>query len=329
MDYILLIIGFFLLIKGADIFVDGASAISKKLGIPSVIVGLTIVSLGTSAPELAVSIISSLQGNNEIAVGNVLGSNIFNTLMVLGVTLIIMPLIIRKSTIKKDFFINIAVTTLFLLLTFNGILFGKDNYISRFDGLILLTGCILYIAFLIWTVKGSKTSNAKDIAAEMAIENADIEEVNIPKSIIALIIGGIGIVIGGKMVVDSASSIATAWGMSDKLVGLTIVAMGTSLPELVTSAMAALKGEEDMALGNILGSNIFNILLIIGASSIISPILVSSTLVVDFIFLILITILIAILIFAHKGKEKRLGKLEGILFVALYIGYMSYIIFRN
>lgn len=329
MNYILLIIGFFLLIKGADIFVDGASRISKKLGIPSVIVGLTIVSLGTSAPELAVSIISSLQGNNEIAVGNVLGSNIFNTLMVLGVTLIIMPLIIKKSTIKKDFFINIAVTTLFLLLTFNGILFGKDNYISRFDGLILLAGCILYIAFLIWTVKGSKTNNAKGIAAEMAIENADIEEVNIPKSIIALLIGGIGIVIGGKIVVDSASSIATAWGMSDKLVGLTIVAMGTSLPELVTSAMAALKGEEDMALGNILGSNIFNILLIIGASSIISPILVSSTLVVDFIFLILVTILIAILIFAHKGKEKRLGKLEGILFVALYIGYMSYIIFRN
>ena len=214
-------------------------------------------------------------------------------------------------------------------MTFNGILFGKDNYISRFDGLILLAGCILYIAFLIWTVKGSKTNNAKDIAAEMAIENADIEEVNIPKSIIALLIGGIGIVIGGKIVVDSASSIATAWGMSDKLVGLTIVAMGTSLPELVTSAMAALKGEEDMALGNILGSNIFNILLIIGASSIISPILVSSTLVVDFIFLILVTILIAILIFAHKGKEKRLGKLEGILFVALYIGYMSYIIFRN
>lgn len=329
MNYILLIIGFFLLIKGADVFVDGASKISKKLGIPSVIVGLTIVSLGTSAPELAVSIISSLQGNNEIAVGNVLGSNIFNTLMVLGVTLIIMPLIIKKSTIKKDFFINIAVTTVFLLLTFNGILFGKDNYISRFDGLILLIGCILYIAFLIWTVKGSKTNNAKDVAAEMAMETTDIGEINIPKSILALIIGGIGIVIGGKIVVDSASSIATAWGMSDKLVGLTIVAMGTSLPELVTSAMAALKGEEDIALGNILGSNIFNILLIIGASSIINPILVSSTLIVDFIFLILVTILIAILIFAHKGKEKRLGKLEGILFVALYIGYMSYIIFRN
>ncbi|CUO95324.1 calcium/sodium antiporter [Clostridium disporicum] len=329
MNYILLIIGFFLLIKGADIFVDGASGISKKLGIPSVIVGLTIVSLGTSAPELAVSIVSSLQGSNEIAVGNVLGSNIFNTLMVFGVTLIIMPLIIKKSTIKKDFLINIAVTTLFLLLTFNGILLGKENYISRFDGFILLSGCILYILFLIWTVRGQKGGKSKDVAAEMAIEDEGIEHINIPKSIISLIIGAICIVIGGNIVVDSASSIATALGMSDKLVGLTIVAMGTSLPELVTSAMAALKGEEDMALGNILGSNIFNILLIIGASSIITPMIVSSTLIVDFIFLILVTILIGILIFAHKGKEKRLGKLEGILFVSLYIGYMVYIIFRN
>ena len=329
MNYILLIIGFFLLIKGADIFVDGASGISKKLGIPSVIVGLTIVSLGTSAPELAVSIVSSLQGSNEIAVGNVLVSNIFNTLMVFGVTLIIMPLIIKKSTIKKDFLINIAVTTLFLLLTFNGILLGKENYISRFDGFILLSGCILYILFLIWTVKGQKVGKSKDVAAEMAIEDEGIEHINIPKSIISLIIGAICIVIGGNIVVDSASSIATALGMSDKLVGLTIVAMGTSLPELVTSAMAALKGEEDMALGNILGSNIFNILLIIGASSIITPMIVSSTLIVDFIFLILVTILIGILIFAHKGKEKRLGKLEGILFVSLYIGYMVYIIFRN
>lgn len=192
-----------------------------------------------------------------------------------------------------------------------------------------MSGCILYILFLIWTVKGQKVGKSKDVAAEMAIEDEGIEHINIPKSIISLIIGAICIVIGGNIVVDSASSIATALGMSDKLVGLTIVAMGTSLPELVTSAMAALKGEEDMALGNILGSNIFNILLIIGASSIITPMIVSSTLIVDFIFLILVTILIGILIFAHKGKEKRLGKLEGILFVSLYIGYMVYIIFRN
>lgn len=329
MNYILLIVGFFLLIKGADIFVDGASAISKKLGIPSVIVGLTIVSLGTSAPELAVSIVSSLQGSNEIAVGNVLGSNIFNTLMVLGITLIIKPLIIKKSTIKKDFLINIAVTTLFLILTFNGMIFGKENIISRFDGFVLLIVCVAYIIFLVWSVKSQKSNGNNDIISETAIEEESTNEVNVPKSILSLIIGAIGIVIGGKIVVDSASSIATAWGMSDKLVGLTIVAMGTSLPELVTSAMASLKGEEDIALGNILGSNIFNILLIIGTSAAITPMVVSSTLIVDFIFLILVTILIGILIFAHKGEEKRLGKFEGLIFVFLYVVYMIYIILRN
>ena len=304
MNYILLIIGFFLLIKGADIFVDGASGISKKLGIPSVIVGLTIVSLGTSAPELAVSIVSSLQGSNEIAVGNVLGSNIFNTLMVFGVTLIIMPLIIKKSTIKKDFLINIAVTTLFLLLTFNGILLGKENYISRFDGFILLSGCILYILFLIWTVKGQKVGKSKDVAAEMAIEDEGIEHINIPKSIISLIIGAICIVIGGNIVVDSASSIATALGMSDKLVGLTIVAMGTSLPELVTSVVAAIKGENDIALGNVLGSNIFNILLILGTSSIISPIPVESGLIIDFGYLVAITVILFALVFMNSKSER-------------------------
>ena len=159
MSYIFLIIGFFLLIKGADIFVSGASNISKKLGIPSVIVGLTIVSLGTSAPELAVSVISSIQGSNEIAVGNVLGSNLFNTLMVLGVTTIIMALIIKKSEVKRDFSINILVTILFLLLTFNTLLGGKDNYISRLDGIVLLIGCISYIAYLILSVKRGKKSS--------------------------------------------------------------------------------------------------------------------------------------------------------------------------
>ncbi|MDU3721836.1 MAG: calcium/sodium antiporter, partial [Clostridium celatum] len=296
MDYIFLIIGFFLLIKGADIFVSGAAAISKKLGIPSVIVGLTIVSLGTSAPELAVSVISSIQGSNDIAVGNVLGSNIFNTLMVLGVTIIIMPLIIKKETIKKDFIINILITILFLILTFNGILFGGQNYISRLDGIILLIICVTYIGFLVWSVKKGNVIKVDKLDEEISVEVVLSEDINIGKSILKIIIGIAGIVIGGNIVVDSASTIATAWGMSEKLVGLTIVAMGTSLPELVTSAVAALKGEEDMALGNILGSNIFNILLIIGISSVISPILVSSTLIVDFVFLIVVTLFIGIVV---------------------------------
>lgn len=325
MDYILLVIGFFLLIKGADIFVEGAAAISKKLGIPSVIVGLTIVSLGTSAPELAVSAISAIKGNNEIAVGNVLGSNIFNTLMVLGVTVMIMTLVIKKSAIKRDFLMNIFVTTVFLFLTFNGLLFGKANYISRVDGIILLVGCVLYIGYLVWSVKSGKVSS-EDVVEEVAVE---VSEISVPKSIFRLLIGIAGIVLGGQVVVDSATAIATAWGMSDKLVGLTIVAMGTSLPELVTSVVAALKGEEDIALGNILGSNIFNILLIIGVSATISPILVSSNLIFDFIFLIAVTLLIGAMIFTSKKEEKAFGKKEGLILILLYVAYMIFIIMRN
>lgn len=312
MSYIFLIIGFFLLIKGADIFVNGASNISKKLGIPSVIVGLTIVSLGTSAPELAVSIISSIKGSNELAVGNVLGSNLFNTLMVLGVTTIIMPLTIKKSEVKRDFAINMIVTILFLILTFTKILGGKDNYISRGDGIILLIGCISYIVYLILSVKTGKVESI-ELQEELAVEST--AEINIIKSIANLIIGALGIVIGGQCVVNSATTIATSLGMSEKLVGLTIVAMGTSLPELVTSVVAALKGEEDIALGNILGSNIFNILLIIGVSSAISPIAVSSNLIFDFVFLIIVTLIIGIMIFTSKSEEKRFGRKEGVILV--------------
>lgn len=326
MSYIFLIIGFILLIKGADIFVSGASNISKKMGIPSVIVGLTIVSLGTSAPELAVSAISAIKGNNEIAVGNVLGSNLFNTLVVLGVTTIIMTLTIKKEEVKRDFTIDILVTTLLLFLTFTTILGGKDNYISRLDGIVLLIGCISYITYLVLSVKKGKASS-DNIQEELALES--INEISIPMSILKLIIGIAGIVIGGQIVVDSATTIATSLGMSEKLVGLTIVAIGTSLPELVTSVVAALKGEKDIALGNILGSNIFNILLIIGLSSAISPIAVSNNLLFDFIFLIIVTLIIGIMIFLNKKEEKNFGKKEGIILVAFYIVYMTYIIIRN
>ena len=326
MSYILLVIGFVLLIKGADIFVSGASNISKRLGIPSVIVGLTIVSLGTSAPELAVSAISAIKGNNEIAVGNVLGSNLFNTLVVLGVTTIIMTLTIKKSEVKRDYTINILATTVLLFLTFTTILGGRDNYISRLDGIVLLIGCISYITYLVLSVKRGKVSS-ENIQEELAVES--VSEISIFKSIIKLIIGIAGIVIGGQVVVDSATNIATSLGMSEKLVGLTIVAIGTSLPELVTSVVAALKGEKDIALGNILGSNIFNILLIIGLSSAISPIAVSNNLLFYFIFLIIVTLIIGIMIFFNKKEEKNFGKKEGIILVAFYVFYMAYIIIRN
>lgn len=318
MNYILLIVGFLLLIKGADIFVGGASAIAKKLGIPPVIVGLTIVSIGTSAPELAVSIISSLQGSNEIAMGNVIGSNLFNTLVVLGVTTIVLPLIIKKDTIKVDFMINILVTFLLFILTF-GKIFNNDNIISRIDGLILVAICVIYMIFLI--IKSKKT-NISEISE-------DEKNIRIAKKLVAVILGAVGIVLGGKLVVDSATNIAYSLGMSEKLVGLTIVAMGTSLPELVTSVVAATKGENDIALGNVLGSNIFNILLILGVSSAITPIPVAQNLIVDFIFLLCVSIFIFALIIFSKGKEKKLTRIEGVVLVVLYIGYIIYIINRN
>lgn len=319
MEYILLIVGFVLLIKGADIFVDGAAAIAKKLGIPGVIVGLTIVSLGTSAPELSVSIISSLQGNNDIAIGNVLGSNIFNTIVVIGTTAIIVPLLIKKDLIKKDFFISIGITGLLLFVAFDSIIFGKENIISRIDGIILLIVGIIYTAYLIYTAKKSDVQESDE----------DVDSIKISKSIILSIIGVIGIVVGGKLVVDSAKEIAITFGMSEKLVGLTIVAIGTSLPELVTSAVAAFKGKTDIALGNVLGSNIFNIVLIIGLSATISPIAVAGNLIFDILFLIAATVIIGILVFTGKGEGRTFTKVEGIALVAMYIGYIAYIVIRN
>ncbi|WP_428817744.1 calcium/sodium antiporter [Clostridium butyricum] len=319
MNYIILLVGFALLIKGADIFVDGASALAKKMGIPPVIVGLTIVSIGTSAPELAVSLISALNGSNNIAIGNVVGSNIFNTLMVLGVTTIVLPIIIHKKNVKNDFIVNTVITILLFILTFDSLLGKGSNIISRFDGLILLIICLAYMVMLV--VKAKKTDMPKPTEEEL--------NVNVFIKILLIIVGAAGIVIGGQLVVNSASNIASSLGMSEKLVGLTIVAMGTSLPELVTSVVAALKGENEIALGNVLGSNIFNILLILGTSSVISPIVVESGLIVDFGFLIAITLLLYLVVFLNKQKEKKLTKLEGIIMVALYAGYIVYIISRN
>lgn len=316
MTYILLIIGFVLLIKGADIFVDGASNIARRIGIPSIIVGLTIVSLGTSAPELAVSVISALNGTSDIAIGNVLGSNLFNSLMVLGGTAVVVPLIFKKSTIKRDYFVDLFVTILVFILAFGFTL--KDNYLSRIDGIILVILCIVYITYLVYVVK--KKNNLS--------EEPD-KNVKILRNIILCIIGVVGIVIGGDVVVDSAKKIAFSFGMSEKLVGLTIVAMGTSLPELVTSIVAALKGEKEIALGNVLGSNIFNLLLILGVSSSIAPFAVDPSLYIDFIILIVITILIGIIIFLNKKDEKKFGRLEGLILVGGYIAYLVYIIMRN
>ncbi|EGT3617220.1 calcium/sodium antiporter [Clostridium perfringens] len=330
MNYILLIIGFVLLIKGADLFVDGASGIAKKLGVPAVIIGLTIVSLGTSAPELAVSISAALKGSNDITMGNVLGSNIFNLLAALGCTAIVAPLLIKKCIIRNDFIVNIIATFVLYVFAFTGLIGSKET-LSRIDGAILVLMCITYIIYLIYTVRrcNDRTSEAAITAEVEKFEEDNIKSNSTGKNIIISIIGVVGIIIGGKVVVDSATAIALGLGLSEKLVGLTIVAIGTSLPELVTSLVAAKKGENDIALGNILGSNTFNILLILGVSSLISPISIAASLSVDLMFLIGITLFIGALIFLNKKKEKILTRYEGLLLVALYVSYTVYIIMRN
>lgn len=320
MNYILLILGFILLIKGADIFVDGASNVSKKLGIPSIIVGLTIVSLGTSAPELSVSVLSSLKGNNDMAVGNVLGSNIFNILMVLGATTLFAKTVINKKDSIRDYLVTLGSSFLFLIITFTTLLDKQKLTISRLDGVILITACVVYILMLIKNTLNNKGNHT---------ESEDFSNIKLLPNVIKILVGVVGIAIGGNFVVDSASAIAVNFGMSEKLVALTIVAIGTSLPELVTSVVAARKGETEIALGNVLGSMIFNILLIIGVSAVISPIMVGAELTKDFIFLILIIILLGVFIYCNKKEIKEMTKLEGLIFVSLYIGYTTFIIFRN
>ena len=317
MSFILLIIGFFFLIKGADLFVDGAASIARKFNIPSMIIGLTIVAIGTSAPEAAVSITSSLSGQNDMSVANVVGSNFFNILVVLGVSSLISKLPVQKNTIKKD--------TPFLLIV-SGLLlvFGINKYISRIEGLILL---IVFVYFLYSTVKMAKSATNLDSSSdnEIALAESDTTtQTPILKTVILSVIGILGIVIGGDMVVDSATSIATLFGMSANLVGLTIVAIGTSLPEFVTSIVAIKKGETEIAIGNVIGSNIFNILLVLGLATFISPITISTLALIDIIFMLCITILL----YLFMKKDYSLLKKHGIILVGIYIVYMSYTIIR-
>ena len=316
MSFLILIIGFIFLIKGADIFVEGAASIARKFNVPSMIIGLTIVAMGTSAPEAAVSITSSLAGQNDMSVANVVGSNFFNILMVLGVSSIIAKLPVQKDTIKKDAPFLIIVSTLLLL-------FGLNLKINRIEGVILLA---LFTYFLIDTIKSAKKSSNKsdsdEIAATSDIEVSD--EVSMPKTILVCIVGIVGIVLGGDIVVNSATSIATSFGMSANLVGLTIVAVGTSLPEFVTSIVAIKKGETEIAIGNVIGSNIFNILFVLGLATTIYPITISMFALIDVIFMVAITVLL----YLFMKKDYSLVKKQGFIFVAVYIAYMIYTIIR-
>ena len=304
--YLLLIVGFVLLIKGADFFVDGASSVAGILKVPSVIVGLTIVSIGTSCPEAAVSISAGLSGNADISLGNVIGSNLFNLLMVIGICAIVKPVPSPKDILKRDMFWNIAVSALMLV-------FMIGLTVARYEGIILLAGIVFYIAIL---VRSALKNN---------IEDEGLKIIPIWLSIIYIVGGAAAIIFGGDLVVDNASKIAEAFGMSKTLVGLTIVAIGTSLPELVTSIVAARKGNSGIAIGNAVGSSIFNILFILGIASSLSPIKVDKDLLVD--AAILIGVSVITYLFAKTGEKT--SRFEGGIMVACYCAYTAFIIARN
>ncbi len=305
MMYVVLIAGMLLLVKGADYFVDGSASVAKILKVPSLIIGLTIVALGTSLPEASVSITASIAGNNELALSNIIGSNIFNTLVVVGCSAMIAPFIMDRDIIKRDLIINLIVSVSLCLFIFDGIL-------GRMDGILLLIGLVTFMMVLIRSVM------RYDVEEEIG------ESFSISKSIILIVIGVVAIILGGNFVVNGASDIARQWGMSETLIGLTIVSIGTSLPELVTSVVAARKGESSLSLGNAIGSNILNVLFILGISGTLTPIAAISENIIDVAVLIGIAVFILIL----SRFNDKMTRTKAAIFIGLYAIYMIYIIVR-
>ena len=311
---LILIAGLLLILFGANWLVDGSSSIAKRFGISEFVIGLTIVGIGTSTPEMVVSFLSSFQGKADMAIGNIVGSNIFNTMMILGVTALIAPLAITKSNLKKDIPLNIIVTTLLIVLGMNFTLFGKgQDQLCRLDGAILL-------GVFAWYIWSSFTSDSDDSEED----GEGIKEYKTGISILLIIAGLAGLIIGGRLFVNSATELAKMFGVSDKFIAITVMAAGTSMPELATCVVAALKGRGQLALGNVLGSNISNILLILGGAALISPLSFGGMTYVDLGAVLICAIFI--LASAYLFKKKQLDRFEGIILLLMEAGYMWYLI---
>lgn len=309
MNYILLIVGFILLIKGSDYFIEGSSNIAKYFKIPSVVIGLTLVAFGTSAPEAAVSINAALKNSPDLSISNIIGSNIFNLFMILGLTAIIKDIIVEKELIKKDYLFSILSSIILFTLIIINYSYKKILLLTRINGLILIIILFLYLSKLL------KNINFK---------NHQVEQKQLSIIDILFTIGGLILIIfGGKLTVISAISIARLLGLSERLIGLTIIAIGTSLPELITSLVALIKGKKEIAVGNIIGSNIFNILFILGLTSIISPMLINLESLIDLSILIMGSLVIYFLF-----SDLKISRLEGLSMVLLYLLYCFYIIMR-
>lgn len=308
---VLVLIGFVLLVKGADVFVDGASAIAAALKIPSLVIGLTVVAFGTSLPEAAVSITAALSGSNDIALGNVIGSNLFNLLAVVGISGLICPMIVQKSLLQRD----TLFSALIAMVTLGCVLLPSFGLLSRVDGLILLA---LFAFFMYYTISSALKSRQLDE------EEQPVKTISLPRAILMSIIGIAIIIIGARIAVYASVEIARMFGISENIIGLTLVAIGTSLPELMTSVVAARKGESDLSLGNAIGSNIFNITFILGASSLLSPIHTPVTAIADISILVFVTLLFAVSVW----KNRRVTRAHGAVMVLTYLAYTVYICLR-
>lgn len=306
----LLVLGFVLLVKGADWFVEGASRLAERFGIPQLVIGLTIVAIGTSLPEAAVSVSAALKGSAGITIGNIVGSNILNVLLILGLTAVITPIAVQRSTVRYEIPYVILVSVILWALGSTG-----DHLLRVSDGLILWGLLLLYLAYLLaMAKKGAPLSEEAPAAGEKPMP--------IWRMLLLIVLGGVMIVLGSDLAVDAATELALIFGMSERLIGLTIVAFGTSLPELVTSVTAAIKGKADIAVGNIVGSNIFNILFVVGTSALITPVEYAEDFFVDS----AACIASALLLWLCVVRKKRLGRLGGALMLACYGGYFAYLV---
>ncbi|NMB82072.1 MAG: calcium/sodium antiporter [Ignavibacteria bacterium] len=314
LTYFLFIIGFYLLIKGADLLVDGSSSIARKLNISNIVIGLTIVAFGTSAPEFIVNLFASINGNTEIAIGNVLGSNIANILLILGVASIIYPISAKRNTVLKEIPFSL-LAALLVAITANDVLIDGSSFsaITRIDGLVFLG---FFIIFLYYSFSITKS--------DADINEMPVKELSYLKSIAYILLGLTGLVLGGKWIVDGAVTIAESFNVSQSLIGLTVVAVGTSLPELATSAVAAYKKQTDIAIGNVVGSNIFNVFWILGSSAVIRPLPFNTASNAD----ILVNVVASIILFfaMYVGKKHVLERWQGIILLLFYFSYITYLV---
>lgn len=319
--FLVLVFGFIVLVKGADLFVDGASSIARFFKVSPLIIGLTVVAFGTSLPEAAVSITSAIKGVDDVAFGNVVGSNIFNMLPILGISAMVFPLTVNKDLLKRDFPIALLTVLILIPMFFFG---GSGNQITRIEGLIIV---LFFIAFLYILFDHAKKNPHGEELLLGALETTEVqpEAINVKKNTIITLIGMVGIAGGGLMVTEGAKEIAISLGMSEWLVGLTIVSLGTSLPELVTSIVASMKKQNEIAIGNIVGSNIFNVLFILGATAVISGVSINPQALFDLVFVVVVTIVV--FLFAYTSK--KITRLEGLLLILMYIGYFTYILLRD